>query len=198
MYEFFVTDGELNIYRIVWCAVIVIALLRLIAIYNRLNRMRNNVKQLLATIDVKLTQRNDELTNLIGSCKSYMTHENSTFEKIAQLRAQASNLPVASDEKISINSEISTLSRGLMMQVESYPVLQANAHISHLMRSINEIEEQISATRRSFNAAATEYNNAIQSFPTVLYAMLFHFKSQKLYEATADERKNPNVSALFK
>ncbi len=198
MYEFFMTNGELNISRVVWCAVILFSLLKLIAVYNRLNRMLNNVKQFFSTIDVKLTQRNDGVKSLCESCRAYMVHENGTFEKIAQLRAQAMRLPAVSDEKMAIHSEISSLSRGLMLQVENYPELQSSTHISQLMRSINDIEEQISAVRRSFNAATTEYNTAIQSFPTCLYAWILRFKTQKLFEANEEDRKRPDVASMFR
>lgn len=197
VYNFFMLNGEPNYTRIIWCAVILFFILKFITVYNRLLRMRNNVQQTFAALDTKLTQRNNQVTNLSASCKKYMEHESETFARISELRSQLAKSNIAPDRKIELQSEMSQLSRGLMMQVESYPALRADSHVSLLMRSINELEEQISAARRSFNAAATDYNNKLQSFPTCLYALALNFKTRKLYEATADERKNPDVNSLF-
>ena len=69
--------------------------------------------------------------------------------------------------------------------------------IAVCQRSLNEIEEQISASRRAYNAAVTEYNLAIRIFPNNLLAGMFGHTESPLYEAAPEERSNPNVGDLF-
>ena len=77
--------------------------------------------------------------------------------------------------------------------VENYPQLKAGENFLHLQRTLNELEEQISAARRAFNAAVTDYNNAVDMFPTNIVASMFGFQRKTLLEFTSQERQNPDV-----
>jgi LemA protein len=67
----------------------------------------------------------------------------------------------------------------------------------HLQRSLNEIEEQISAARRAYNQAVTDLNNAIEMFPTNLFARWMSLQRRAVFEITTIERQNVDVGALF-
>jgi LemA protein len=85
-----------------------------------------------------------------------------------------------------------------MVSVESYPQLRASENFQQLQRSLNEIEEQLVASRRAYNAAVTDYNNAIGTFPYLLFAGALGFSRRELFEANAEERANPDLGKLFK
>ena len=55
------------------------------------------------------------------------------------------------------------------------------------------MEGQIAAARRTFNAAVTSFNTAIEVFPANLLASLFGFTRKPLFEASATERAVPNT-----
>jgi LemA protein len=183
---------------IVLVAVLVgLPLLIFVAIYNSLVGKKNIVEQAFATIDVMLKKRYDLIPNLVGTVKTYMKHESETLTKIAGLRARAMDPNTSGDEQIQINSQLGGLLRGLMVQVENYPELKANENFMQLQRSLNEIEEQLSASRRTFNAAVTDFNNAVEMFPTNIVAGMMGYRRRRLFEIEEAERQNPNVANLF-
>ena len=84
-----------------------------------------------------------------------------------------------------------------MVAVENYPDLKANTNFLQLQASWNEIEEQISAARRAFNAMVTEYNNSVETFPTNLIAKMMGFKRKSVFEIAEAERQNISAKNLF-
>ncbi len=171
-------------------------ILFVIIVYNSLAAKRANVQNAFAGIDVQLKKRCDLVPNLVSSVKAYMKHEAGTLEKLTELRTRAA---AASDpaERLALDKELSGALKNLFVQVEAYPDLKASANVEQLQRSLNEIEEQISASRRAYNAAVTDYNLAIRIFPNNLLAGMFGYTESPLYEAAPEDRANPNVGDLF-
>ncbi|MBP5585680.1 MAG: LemA family protein [Lentisphaeria bacterium] len=167
-----------------------------IIVYNSLAAKRANVRNAFAGIDVQLKKRCDLVPNLVSSVKVYMQHESGTLEKLTELRTRAAS---ATDpaERLNLDKELSGALKALMVQVEAYPDLKASANVEQLQRSLNEIEEQISASRRAYNAAVTDYNIAIRIFPNNLLAGMFGHTEAPLYEAAPEDRANPNTADLF-
>ena len=167
-----------------------------IAVYNSLAAKKANVRNAFAGIDVQLKKRCDLVPNLVSSVKAYMKHEAGTLEKLTELRTRAA---AATDpaERISLDKELSGALKNVFVQVEAYPDLKASANVIQLQKSLNEVEEQISASRRAYNAAVTEYNLAIRIFPNNLFAGMFGHTESPLYEAAPEERATPNVGDLF-
>ena len=85
----------------------------------------------------------------------------------------------------------------LMVAVENYPTLKANENFLHLQGTLNEIEEQISAARRAYNQSVTDYNNAIQMFPTNFMAGFMKLEQKELFSVPSSERQNVDVKNLF-
>lgn len=167
------------------------------AMYNSLIGKKNQVEQAFATIDVMLKKRYDLIPNLVNTVKTYMKHEAGTLEKVTELRAKAMSGTASQDEVIDLNNKLGKMMGGIMVAVENYPDLKANENFMQLQRSLNEIEEQLSASRRSFNAAVTDFNNAVEMFPTNIMAGMMGYKRRQLFEISEVERQNVNVGALF-
>jgi len=81
---------------------------------------------------------------------------------------------------------------------ENYPDLKANENVMHLQGTLNELEEQLSAARRAYNQAVTDYNNAIEMIPTNFMASAMAYKRKQVFEIVEAERKNVDVKELFK
>lgn len=165
-----------------------------VILFNSLVVKRNAADNAFACIDAQLKRRYDLIPNLVESVKAYMGHEANTLTEIARLRANA----VSPEQKADVEAKIGGALRGLMVAVESYPQLKASDNFQQLQRTLNEIEEQLVASRRAYNASATEFNNAIQTFPYLLFAAMFNFTRRSLIEASVEERSNPDVGKLFK
>lgn len=177
---------------------IIFLLVIVVLLINSLIYKKNMVNNSFATIDVLLKKRFDLIPNIVAAVKGYMTHEAGVFTKITELRSRALSGQGGVDEAIAIDSQLTGMLRGLMVSVENYPVLKASENFLHLQRTLNEVEEQISASRRAFNAAVNEYNNAVQMVPTNIIAGLMKYQEKKYFTIIEEERKNVNTGELLK
>lgn len=163
---------------------------------NNLVAKRNRVKQCRSSICVVLKQRNDLLPNLVAAVKSYMGHESEVLVRIAELRSRMS-AAASEGEQIKAGGELSSLLARLNVSVEDYPELKADGQFHRLQANIEEMELQLQAVRRTYNAAVTDYNNAIEMFPSSVVARRQHHRQEELIEVTEEERRNVDVAALF-
>ena len=170
-----------------------VLLVLVISLYNRLVRARNGVENAFASIDVQLKQRCDLIPKLVDSMRAYMTHERGTLDELTALREKASAAGATPAERVALDTQMSGLMRGLMVRAEAYPDLKASETVTLLQRSLNEVEAQIAAARRTYNAAVTGFNTAIEVFPANLLAGMFGFSRRPLFEATADDRAVPGI-----
>ena len=177
--------------------VVVVAGIACLAMYNSLIGKKNQADMAFASIDALLKKRYDLIPNLIATVQQYMTHEAGVLTQITELRARAVSGPATTDEAVEINNQIGRAMRNIMVAVENYPTLRASENFQQLQRTLNEVEEQLSAARRAFNAAVTDYNNAVEMFPTNLMAGMMHYRRRTLFETAEDERRNPDVKTLF-
>ena len=175
---------------------IVIAVI-LVLMYNSLVSKKNQVENIFAGVDAVLKKRYDLIPNLVASVSKYMDHEKSLLEKVTQLRAEANKPNISDEQKIKLDAQVSSALGSIMIAVENYPDLKANENVMHLQHSLNEIEEQISAARRAYNQAVTDYNNAIEMIPTNFMASAMHYSRKAVFEIVDSERKNVNVKELF-
>jgi len=174
-----------------------IIILILIYMYNTLISHKNQVENIFGSVDAVLKKRYDLIPNLIASVQQYMSHEKELLEKITQWRSQAMKPNISDEQTIQLDKQMSGALGSIMVAVENYPDLKANENIMHLQRTLAEVEAQISAARRSYNQAVTDYNNAIEMFPTNLMANMMHYRRKAVFETDENERKNINVKELF-
>lgn len=170
-----------------------VILLSVLIIYNRLISLKNMAHNALSNIDVQLKKRYDLIPSLVQTVKGYMDHEKDLLEKITSLRARAQSGNLSDEQSVDINNQLSRALGNLLVNVEAYPDLKASDNFLHLQRSLAEVEEQLSASRRSFNMSVTKLNTSLEKFPSNLVGKLFGFKKQSLFEATASERNTVNV-----
>ena len=167
-----------------------------VAMYNSLVRRRNRVDQAYSAIEVQLVQRYDLIPKLVESVRQYMGHEKSLLENVVRLRNEA----VASQtqaERMRADGALSGALGQLKVTMENYPQLQASQNFVQLQRSLNEVEEQLAAARRNYNSAVTDYNNAVQTFPSGLVASAANFKAREMYEAEEHKRGDVDMRSLF-
>lgn len=175
-----------------------VIVLLIVFMYNTLISKKNQVDNIFGGLDAILKKRYDLLPNLVATVKEYMVHEYITLEKITELRSTAINGTIMdSRDKIDHDKQLSSMLGNLMVAVENYPALKANENFLHLQGTLNEIEEQISAARRAYNQCVTDYNNAIQMFPTNFMASAMKLERKEVFSVPASERQNINVKNLF-
>ncbi len=178
--------------------IVVVLLLIIVGLYNTLVGRKNQVENAFGTIDAMLKKRFDLIPNLVETVKQYMTYEQDTLTKIVALRnsiQQQPNMPA--QERIGLENQLTGLLSNLRVAVENYPDLKANNSFIQLQSTWTEIEEQISAARRTYNAAVTAYNNSVEMFPTNIMANMMGYKRKEVLTIEEAERKNVSAKDLF-
>jgi len=177
--------------------ILIVLAIVLVLMYNSLVSKKNQVENIFASVDTQLKKRYDLVPNLVASVSKYMEHEKSILQEVTKLRAEANKPNISDNEKIKLDAKMSSALGSIMIAVENYPELKANENVTHLQHSLSEIEEQISAARRAYNQAVTDYNNAIEMIPTNFMATAMNYKRKDVFIIAEDERKNVNVKELF-
>lgn len=168
--------------------VLMIAAIVVIAMVNSLIGKKNQVNFAFSSIDAQLKKRYDLVPNLVAACEKYMGYEEKVLKDITETRARILQ-GGGGDEKVALDSVLSAQLRSVFAVAENYPQLKAVDNFQILQRSLNEVEEQLAASRRAFNAAVTVYNNAVEMFPTNLVALLLGYKLKMLFEIPKEERQ---------
>ncbi|CAN5226590.1 LemA family protein [soil metagenome] len=177
--------------------IIVVLVIWAVIIYNNLVSLKNNRENAFADIDVQLKQRHDLVPQLLGAVKGYMEHERGTLEAVTQARQKAISA-TGINEKIAAEQELGSALQGLNIQVEAYPDLKASENFMHLQKEISDIENKLAAVRRYFNSATRELNIAIQKFPNNLFAGMFGFTTQPMFDLGATGREQLDVAPEIK
>jgi LemA protein len=167
-----------------------------VSAYNRLVRLRNGTENAFGALDAQLRNRFDLIPNVVAAVGSYMKHERTLLESLTALRAQAVAAATA-DERVALDGRIAQGLRQLVVAMEAYPDLKASQNVEQLQRTLVEVESQIAAARRAYNASVTELNNAVQSFPVNVVAGVAGFVRKPVLETPEAERARVDVAALL-
>jgi len=176
--------------------VVVILISVFIVTYNRLVRLRNQVKNAWAQIDVQLKRRHDLIPNLIETVKGYMKYERETLEAITKARNLAQQVASSGPAvRAKAEAELSSALGRLLAVVENYPDLKANQNFLALQEELTSTENKISFSRQYYNDSVLSYNNRTQMFPSNMVASMTGFKASEFFEVSvAGEREAPKVS----
>lgn len=168
-----------------------------ISMYNGLIKKKNFVDEAFSGMDVALKKRHDLLPNLIETVKAYMTHEKDLLVKVTELRSRAMNPNLTVDERVAAENQLGQAVGGIMVAVERYPDIKANTNFMQIQETMNEVEFEISAARKLYNAKVTDFNNAVEMFPTNIMANLMSLKRRVFFEIPSEQRENVDVKELF-
>ncbi|HET6565454.1 MAG TPA: LemA family protein [Xanthomonadales bacterium] len=162
-----------------------------ITTFNGLVRLRNQVNEAWAGIDVQLQLRYELVPNLLATVKGYMQHESSVLERVTRLRGDPS-MPL--EKRAGEESGLSRSLGKLFALAEAYPELKASEGFQQLHQSLVNIEDQLQFARRYYNGSVRDNNNRVESFPSLLVARLFGFKLAEFFEIElASQRQAPEV-----
>lgn len=167
--------------------VVVVLVLWGVSLYNNLVKLRNNRENAFANIDVQLKQRHDLVPQLVATVKGYATHEKETFQRVTEARAAAMGATTIND-KIKAENALSGALAGLKVSLEAYPELKANQNFLQLQQEVADLENKLASVRRFFNSATKELNNAVQTFPSNIFAKMFGFQKEPMFEVPQEER----------
>ncbi len=182
-----------------WIALGVIALLILwiVAMYNGMVKAKVKIDNSWSDISVFLKKRFDLIPNLVNTVKGYAAHESQTLEKVIQARNAAVAVPTGDIAgQAAANQQLGGALRGLLAIAESYPDLKANTQFLELQQTLQDIEGELSNSRRYYNATVRDFNTSIQQFPGVLVARIGNFTPREFFELE-DKNEAKNVEVKF-
>ncbi|NMC51624.1 LemA family protein [Candidatus Kuenenbacteria bacterium] len=174
-------------------AVLVVALVWLVGVYNGLIRLKNRTDEAASDIDVQLKRRHDLIPNLVETVKGYATHEREVFEKVTEARASAMQATGMEAKAKAENALMDTM-KSLFAVAENYPQLRASENFAKLQDELSDTENKIQASRRFYNGNVRDFNTKIQVFPNNMVAGMLKFTKYEFFEvADASERENVEV-----
>lgn len=168
-------------------AVIAVAVVGFIGIYNGLVRARNQKDNAWSQIDVQLKRRHDLIPNLVETVKGYASHEKETLENVIKARNMAMAARGPAQAGVA-EGALGAAITGIFGIAEAYPDLKANTNFAALQEELSSTENKISFSRQAYNDSATRYNTKRETFPANLVSG--GFAKAELFEITAPEERN--------
>jgi len=177
--------------------IIVLVLVALLVVvgfvsYNAIVRLRNQVDNGWAQIDVQIKRRADLIPNLVETVKGYAAHERGTFDAVVQARSAQLSATTPAEAAAAEGPITAALGR-LFALAEAYPDLKADANFRQLQSEITATEDRIAYARQFYNDSVTSYHNRIDTVPGVFVARFGTFPRRELFEADEVDRAVPKV-----
>jgi LemA protein len=178
--------------------IVALAVIFVIAVYNSLIGLRNQVRDAWSGIDVQLKRRYNLIPNMVETVKGYASHEKQVLENVTKARAAAINAKTPAEHSRAENMLTDAL-KTLFAVSENYPDLKANQNFLDLQRELSLTEDKIQAARRFYNGTVRDFNTKLEVFPNNMFAGMFGFKKEEFFqiegtpEQVAKEREVPDV-----
>jgi LemA protein len=193
--------------RKTWITIAIIAVIVLFlyssgkGTYNGMVNKGEAVNGQWANVENVYQRRADLIPNLVSTVKGYAAHEQETFTAVVEARSKATGININAKDLTPENlqqfqnaqSGLSSALSKLLVVVEKYPDLKANANFLDLQKQLEGSENRISTERRKFNNLAKEYNTFIKEFPANIWAGLFKFDEKAYFEAAEGSDIAPKV-----
>jgi len=179
--------------------VIIVSIIVILGLaYNTLVSRKNRIDEALGGISAYLKKRSDLIPNLVSTVSQFTTHESTLLKELTEMRTALNDGPQDNESLAQIDEKTSDALNRINVAVEAYPELTSSSNFVSLQQSLNEVEEQLSAARRNYNANVVRYNDAVRMLPTNLVAMVLRYQPVEVFKVTVEEAKKPDVSELFK
>ena len=174
-------------------AALLLPALYVIIQYNGLVGLRNHIAEAWSNVDTELKRRYDLIPNLVATVKGYATHEREVLERVTELRDRclANRGPVGDQARDEV--QLVDALKQLLVRIEDYPRLKADAHFLELQRELVTTEDRIQAARRFYNGNVRDYRNKRETFPSNLVAGSFHFPPAEFFTVPPSIREVPDV-----
>jgi LemA protein len=163
--------------------------------------LSQTVEQSWGDVQTAYQRRNDLIGNLVNTVKGAADFEKSTLTAVIEARAKATSVRVdpanITPEQLAqfnqAQSGVSSSLSRLLVTVEAYPELKANANFLKLQDELASTENQILTARTRFNEAVKPYNTHIKTFPNSLFAGMFGFKEKAYFQSVEGAEKPVEV-----
>jgi LemA protein len=177
-------------------AVVAVAVIVFIALYNSLVTLKVRVDEAWSDITVQLKRRYDLIPNLVETVKGYAKHEKEVFERVTEARENALNVQGVKETAQAENMFEGAL-KSLFAVSENYPQLRATENFQQLQQQLVDTEDKIQASRRFYNGGVRDLNTKLQTFPSNIVGSMFNFKSREFFEVEDQATVEKPVDVKF-
>ncbi len=167
--------------------------------YVRVIKARNQLDEALSGIDVQFKRRYELLPNVLTIAQKFMMHEKEIFEEITKLRTATVSQNVGTKERFELEEELHEKMSHFSVFVENYPDLKTSTAMLEAMKSYQDVEDNIAAARRFYNAALRELKNRTQIFPGSLFkASAGDISNFSYFIASKEDKQSVKASDYLK
>ncbi len=184
-------------FLLIFVAVVAVVALWLIGMYNGFIKLRNKVDEAWGGIQIQLKRRYDLIPNLVETVKGYASHEKETFERLVQARNAALQVPTGDVQgQAQAQGAIASALKSVFAIAESYPELRASENFQQLQNALMDVEDNLQMARRYYQATVRDFNNKVETFPSMIIASIFNFAKRAYFELDSPEEAR-NVQVKF-
>jgi LemA protein len=164
--------------------------------YNTIPTLEENAKAKWAEVQAQYQRRADLIPNLVATVQGYAKQEKEVLTQVAEARAKATQIKIDASsltdpDKIKqfqdAQAQLSGALGRLLAVSEAYPDLKSNANFLALQSQLEGTENRINVARRDYIEAARDFNLALRTFPTLLWAKTLFSSEKPLAEFTASD-----------
>lgn len=160
--------------------------------YNLLVVKRNRIKEALSQIDVQLKRRSSLIPNLVETVRGYVKHEKEVLEEVTKARSALMGAG-SLGEKATADNQLSGALKSLFAVAENYPNLKASENFRQLQEELSDTETKVASARQFYNTNVLDYNNSLQTVPSMWIATTFNFTPEEFFKASEEERSDIRV-----
>lgn len=161
--------------------VVLLIIFAFVGMYNSVIRLGEEVNEKWAQVENQLQRRYDLVPDLVKIANKYASHEQEVINAVLEARTKLSGANSVNDEILATNELESAISK-LLVVVENYPNLKADATYIALMDEMSGTENRIAVARKDYNEAVKTYNVKIKTFPAMLFKDMLGAEEKVFFE----------------
>ena len=143
-------------------------------------------------------RRADLIPNLVETVRGFARQEREVLEAVVEARARAVDVEItpellsdpdafrAFQER---QAELTGALSRLLAVVEAYPDLKSSQNFLALQAQLEGTENRIAVARRDYIEAVRDYNTALRTFPSLIWASLWFTDNEPYQNFTVSEDK---------
>ncbi|MEM8705768.1 MAG: LemA family protein [Actinomycetota bacterium] len=170
-----------------------LVVLAVVISFNRFVKQRQLIDNSWANVETELRRRHDLIPNLVATVQGYATHERQTFQTVTEARTAAAAAVGGPEEHTAPERQLTAGLKQLLAVSEAYPELHASGSFLELQRELTTTEDRIQAARRLFNNNVREYNQRVESIPSLFVARVAGFDRRLYFEIEPSAAAVPSV-----
>ncbi|MFY9241638.1 MAG: LemA family protein [Polaribacter sp.] len=167
--------------------------------------LQEDAKTEWSNVESAYQRRNDLIGNLVKTVQGAADFEKETLTQVIEARSKATSTTIDANNLSPENmAQFQQAQQGLsgalsklLLVVERYPDLKANANFLELQSQLEGTENRINVARDRFNEDVNKYNKHIKIFPNSMLAGMFNFDEMSRFKSNPGSENAPDVNFDF-